>query len=111
MRNTHIRFNRGILLLFAAAMVIGFTSSSAYASREEKVAICHLPPGNPENIQHIEVGESAVVAHLAHGDFLGDSLDDCLEDETPSSEEETSSLPAPSTARVGVYSLRSIQGR
>ncbi|XZF12514.1 hypothetical protein ACTHGU_12035 [Chitinophagaceae bacterium MMS25-I14] len=37
----------------------------------KKVQICHIPPGNPENAHEICVGESAVQAHLAHGDRLG----------------------------------------
>jgi len=111
MINSHITFNRGISLFFATAMVIGFTASSAYAHSDEKVAICHLPPGNPENIQYIEVGAAAVAAHLAHGDSLRDSLDDCLTEELTTTEEETSNLPNVSTARAGVYSMRSIQGR
>jgi hypothetical protein len=39
---------------------------------EPKVTICHVPPGNPDNKHTITVGASAVPAHLAHGDFLGD---------------------------------------
>jgi hypothetical protein len=38
---------------------------------ETKVVLCHIPPGNPENAHTIEVGESAVPAHLEHGDTLG----------------------------------------
>ncbi len=36
-----------------------------------KVAVCHIPPGNPSNAHTIVVSENAVPAHLAHGDFLG----------------------------------------
>lgn len=35
----------------------------------KKVAICHLPPGNPDNIQEICISANAVPAHLAHGDY------------------------------------------
>jgi hypothetical protein len=38
---------------------------------EVKVLVCHVPPGNPDNPQTIEVGESALPAHLAHGDTEG----------------------------------------
>ena len=34
----------------------------------EKVTICHIPPGNPENAHLITVGAPAVAAHVAHGD-------------------------------------------
>ncbi len=51
---------------------------------KNKITICHIPPGNPENAHLITVGEPAVLAHIAHGDTLeecpddlsGDGLDD-----------------------------------
>lgn len=36
-----------------------------------KVLVCHIPPGNPENVQEICISENAVAAHLAHGCFVG----------------------------------------
>lgn len=39
--------------------------------KDKKVVICHVPPGNPDNAHTIEVAESAVAAHLDHGDSLG----------------------------------------
>ena len=42
---------------------------------ETKVAVCHIPPGNPANAHTIVVGAPAVPAHLAHGDYLGACLD------------------------------------
>ena len=44
------------------------------------VTLCHIPPGEPDNPQTIEVDQSAVPLHLAHGDSLGacpDEGDDC----------------------------------
>ena len=38
---------------------------------EEKITICHHPPGNPTNTQVIEIPLSAWTAHQAHGDNLG----------------------------------------
>ncbi|MCL4868637.1 MAG: FecR domain-containing protein [Anaerolineae bacterium] len=35
------------------------------------VTICHIPPGNPNNPQTIQVAQSALQAHLDHGDSLG----------------------------------------
>ena len=37
----------------------------------DKVTICHRPPGNPGNAKTITISQSAVAAHLAHGDSLG----------------------------------------
>ncbi|MCH7526288.1 MAG: hypothetical protein IID39_02520 [Planctomycetes bacterium] len=41
------------------------------AGGEQKVTVCHVPPGDPGNPITIEVGASALNAHLAHGDFEG----------------------------------------
>ena len=37
----------------------------------EKVTLCHIPPGNPDNRKTKTVSADAVAAHLAHGDYLG----------------------------------------
>lgn len=37
----------------------------------EKVVICHFPPGNPENAETIEVTVASLPAHYGHGDTLG----------------------------------------
>ncbi len=37
-----------------------------------KVTICHVPPGNPNNTQTINVSVNAVKTHLAHDDWVGD---------------------------------------
>lgn len=39
---------------------------------EEQVTICHQPPGNPAERKTLKVPQSAVKAHLAHGDVTGD---------------------------------------
>lgn len=46
---------------------------------EAKVLVCHVPAGNPDNAHTIEVDESAVPAHLAHGDTEGE----CVEQNSP----------------------------
>ena len=38
---------------------------------DDKVTICHIPPGNPDNKKTKEVSADAVPAHLAHGDTEG----------------------------------------
>ena len=46
---------------------------------EEKITICHIPPGNSGNPQTIEIPLSAWPAHQAHGDVVGA----CVETPTP----------------------------
>ena len=45
-------------------------NGSGQSQYTDKVLICHNPPG-PRNPQTISVSQSAVAAHLAHGDTLG----------------------------------------
>lgn len=40
-------------------------------NHNDKVLVCHIPPGNPANAHTICIGEPAVAAHLAHGCHLG----------------------------------------
>jgi len=37
-----------------------------------KVTVCHVPPGNSNAAHTIRIGEPAVLAHIAHGDTLGE---------------------------------------
>ena len=73
-----------VLLMFAFTAQAGVFSddiSAAYSKKEkskdskatgdEKVTLCHSPPGNPESFQTLSVAQEAVSAHLEHGDLLG----------------------------------------
>jgi hypothetical protein len=87
---------------FAACLLVAFACSGAFASEpgpqaltfedrlraqvqidavstdaNVKVTLCHIPPGNPANAQTITVGQAAVAAHLAHGDYLGECHTAC----------------------------------
>jgi hypothetical protein len=60
--------------LAAAAIVaagLGAVLVGHVTAGEAKVAVCHMPPGNPANQHTIHVGPAAVNAHLAHGDRVG----------------------------------------
>ncbi|HPW63861.1 MAG TPA: hypothetical protein PLJ13_16305 [Cyclobacteriaceae bacterium] len=47
---------------------------------EEQVTICHQPPGNPAERKTLKVPQSAVKAHLAHGDVTGDCTTENIDD-------------------------------
>lgn len=50
----------------------GDDAGSTEADSDGGLTVCHEPPGNPDNAHTIEVGsESAVEAHLGHGDSRG----------------------------------------
>ncbi len=38
---------------------------------DDKLLICHVPPGNPENEHEICISTNAVQTHLTHGDYCG----------------------------------------
>lgn len=103
------KFTIKLLALISAFSVLTvITGGAAYASPVEKVVICHIPPGNPDNMHNIEVGKAAVDAHLAHGD----SLSYCWGDTEISDYTDETTIANASAARpVRIYSLRSIQGQ
>jgi hypothetical protein len=56
------------------SVVVGRIPKSAVApttQQEQKVIICHSPPGNPAVKQTLEIGISALQAHIDHGDKIG----------------------------------------
>lgn len=59
----------GVLGVAGLCMLL---STGINAANVAKVDVCHAPPGNPENIQHIQVvsNDRALAAHLDHGDWL-----------------------------------------
>ena len=57
-----------------ASVAVDVTSTTVGTTEcaAPKVLVCHIPPGNPENMHAICVGQSAVAPHLAqHGDTIG----------------------------------------
>ena len=70
----------GSFAVLAGSVGVGM----AYGAAAPKVTICHLPPGNPTNVQLITVGAPAVAQHVAqHGDAVcpeGDR-DCCVDDD------------------------------
>jgi hypothetical protein len=70
-----------ILISFALLLFnfFGFTTDkdNAYADNR-RVAICHYPPDDPTNPRTLFLPETAVQAHLRHGDTLGECPSGCL---------------------------------
>lgn len=62
-------------LLLLGIIVLSFVfASNAKKNKEEseKITICHIPPGNPDNAHAIRISVNAWPAHEAHGDVIGD---------------------------------------
>jgi hypothetical protein len=61
-----------VLLASSVLALVTFVAGGGVeAMSPAKVTICHVPPGNPDNAQTIEVASAAVGSHLAHGDYEG----------------------------------------
>ena len=97
-----------LMLTSAFSVFTVISGGAAYASSVDKVVICHIPPGNPDNMHSIKIGEPAVDAHLAHGDYLSYCWG---ETEASDHHDEAAAIAATTAARpVHAYSLRSIHG-
>jgi hypothetical protein len=57
--------------LLVCIILMGFGSTVAWSAPVPKVEVCHIPPGNPENVHTIRISENALPAHLAHSDLVG----------------------------------------
>ena len=60
-----------IMLTIACMLIMG----NQVTAKSDKATICHLPAGDIEKANTLHVGQSAVPAHLAHGDYLGECMD------------------------------------
>ncbi len=56
--------------IYCCIGIAGFYVPGAMA-QEAKVDVCHIPPGNPENVHTISISENALGTHLDHGDHVG----------------------------------------
>jgi len=52
-------------------------SATPVAAAQKKVALCHVPPENPQAPHTIIVAEAATASHLKHGDQLGECPGGC----------------------------------
>jgi hypothetical protein len=57
--------------VLAYEIIIQDTTTTTGPTVEEKITICHIPPGKPDKKQTISIGVSAWPAHEAHGDHKG----------------------------------------
>ena len=68
------RRNQSVVLVacaLAAVLVLTHATTILGDAPPSEVTICHIPPGNPGNAHTITIPESALAAHLAHGDTIG----------------------------------------
>jgi hypothetical protein len=99
MRATNIRLLTVVLM---AVGVGGVLASPALAEpKDHKIAICHVPPGNPENAHVINIDqhawENGHAPHNAHdSDFVVDADNQCgTDDATTTTTTTTTTTPRP----------------
>lgn len=56
--------------IFPALAIPAVFALSAFSNGGNTYAVCHIPPGNPDNCHEIRVSANAVQDHLNHGDKL-----------------------------------------
>ena len=62
---------RSVLVVAVLAALVGVEAPAQ--AQGEKITICHIPPGNPENAHLITISINALQTHLEqHGDQIGD---------------------------------------
>ena len=70
-------------------------------AQEPKVEICHCPPGNADNKKTMKVAQSALQAHINHGDPIGPCPEDVVDDNATAS---ISNVSVPKEEYINVYS-------
>ncbi|MCX7955273.1 MAG: hypothetical protein N3A01_08840 [Bacteroidales bacterium] len=64
--------NKVLIILSCVLIVIAYSNyGQGNSGNNDKITICHYPPGNPNNPQTITISINALEAHLAHGDYIG----------------------------------------
>src|SRR5688572_4988787 len=66
----------GVFALTAVAALI--VLAPAASAKGEKVTICHIPPGNPDNAHTITISVNALQTHIDHHD---DAIGACAGDD------------------------------
>ena len=61
---THRRLVAGSVILIFLVSLLAFAGSAL--AGVAKIWWCHFPPGNPDNVQIIRIGEPATHHHLAN---------------------------------------------
>lgn len=61
----------GVVVVMALGTFIVLGATDLYSKNQEKITICHFPPGESEEGQTIVISQDSLETHLAHGDIVG----------------------------------------
>lgn len=100
-------FCKRVLVLICWCICIAGVHGPGAVAAEDKVDVCHIPPGNPDNAHTITISENALQAHLDHGDRLG-----ACESAPPVEVRESGPAPQQACAcpRAGVWRVKNLDG-
>jgi len=101
-----ISCRKALFFIHCCIGIVGFHVPAAIAAGA-KVDICHVPPGNPDNAHTITISESALSAHLEHGDHLGACDSTQTVDVRESGDQTRSACTCP---RAGVWRVTNLEG-
>ena len=62
--NPNTPASKAIMFLLIVIAAVSFSFKAA----NDKITICHVPPGNPGNCHEITISMNALQTHLNHGD-------------------------------------------
>lgn len=74
---------RNTFFIIVALIVSGSVAVNMTAAASSKVTICHVTGSEKNPFVRVSVDQSAVPAHMDHGDVLQDSNGECNFDPTP----------------------------
>jgi hypothetical protein len=63
--------NQAPLMIKTNQLNTNINEADWYSNNGNKVTICHIPPGNPENAHPITISVNALQPHLDHGCYVG----------------------------------------
>ncbi|MEW6467727.1 MAG: hypothetical protein AB1458_02320 [Bacteroidota bacterium] len=93
MKNTYFRLAVSGAFVVLAGLFSSFTNNN-------KVTICHIPPGNPGNCHEITISINALPAHLGHNDTFYCTSEQQYKDVTSAIDVYNSTNAVPSPVEV-----------
>ncbi len=59
------------VILFSTSIYAKGRPMPRCPKQDNKLLLCHVPPGNPDNAKEITVNKDSLESHLGHGDYVG----------------------------------------
>ena len=80
-------------------------SVNDYPCGNNKILICHIPPGNEDNAQTLCINTNALQAHIMHGDYCGPCTSKSFTSDSEKSNEDSENIPVYSEDKVNYFEI------